>query len=277
MRTRKPDRASLELDDYSGPFRPDLHLSDFSKEGLMKLVEIGGSIYGAVNRMWYQAAIRRFGQQAADEMHHEVWFADGGCGDHENRTISKLMGFAGDDDETAAPSVSRRDFLRLLGAGAGLAGTAGCMAPPAEKIVPFVDQPPELTPGNPVWYATSCVLDGFATGVLVRANDGRPTKIEGNPEHPASLGASGVFEQASILGLYDPLRARTIRRAGRFVSISIRSTSRLKSSITLNVRNRRPDHNASAMKSADHTSLGRAGTTSGVFTRAGSRRLPRRF
>jgi hypothetical protein len=105
MRTGKPTRASLELDDYSGPFRPDLHLSDFSKEGLMKLVEIGGSIYGAVNRQWYQAAIRRFGQEVADEMHHEVWFAEGGCGDHENFTISKLMGFQGDDDETAAMKV----------------------------------------------------------------------------------------------------------------------------------------------------------------------------
>jgi len=74
MRTNEPDRPSLELDDYSGPFQPDLHLSDFSKEGLMKLVEIGGSIYGAVNRQWYQAAVERFGQKVADEMHHEVWF-----------------------------------------------------------------------------------------------------------------------------------------------------------------------------------------------------------
>ena len=102
MRASKPNRPSLELDDYSGPFQPDLHISDFSKEGLMKLVEIGGSIYGAVNRQWYLAAIKRFGQEVADEMHHEVWFADGGAGDHENFTISKLMGFENDDDETAA-------------------------------------------------------------------------------------------------------------------------------------------------------------------------------
>ena len=105
MRTKKPDRPSYELDDYSGPFQPDLHISDFSKEGLMKLVEIGGSIYGAVNRQWYQAAVKRFGQEVADEMHHEVWFADGGAGDHENYTISKLMGFETDDDETAAMKV----------------------------------------------------------------------------------------------------------------------------------------------------------------------------
>ncbi len=105
MRNDKPDRPSLELDDYSGPFQPDLHISDFSKEGLMKLVEIGGSIYGDVNRQWYKAAVKRFGQEVADEMHHEVWFADGGAGDHENRTISKLMGFENDDDETAAMKV----------------------------------------------------------------------------------------------------------------------------------------------------------------------------
>ncbi|MAG34077.1 MAG: hypothetical protein CL908_24625 [Deltaproteobacteria bacterium] len=105
MRTSKPDRPSLELDDYSGPFRPDLHVSDFSKEGLMKLVEIGGSIYGAVNRQWYRAAIKRFGQEVADEMHHEVWFADRGAGDHENFTISKIMNFETDSDETAAMKV----------------------------------------------------------------------------------------------------------------------------------------------------------------------------
>jgi len=105
MRTNKPDRPSLELDDYSGDFVPDLHLSDFSKEGLMKLVEVGGSIYGAVNRQWYKEAIKRFGQEVADEMHHEAWFADGGAGDHENFTISTLMGFADEDAETSAMKV----------------------------------------------------------------------------------------------------------------------------------------------------------------------------
>ena len=105
MRKNRPDRPSLELDDYSGEFQPDLHLSDFSKEGLMKLVEIGGSIYGAVNRQWYKAAIKRFGQKVADEMHHEVWFAEGGAGDHENHVISTLMGFAGEDAETTPMKV----------------------------------------------------------------------------------------------------------------------------------------------------------------------------
>jgi hypothetical protein len=71
----------------------------------MKLVEIGGSIYGAVNRQWYQAALERFGQEVADQMHHEVWFAAGGAGDHENAVISKLMNFESDSDETAAMKV----------------------------------------------------------------------------------------------------------------------------------------------------------------------------
>lgn len=105
MRTRRPDRPSLELDDYSGPFQPDLHVSDFSKEGLMKLVEIGGSIYGDVNRKWYKAAIERFGQEVADEMHHQVWFGEGGAGDHENQVISKLMGFEAEDDVTTPMKV----------------------------------------------------------------------------------------------------------------------------------------------------------------------------
>jgi len=101
----RPDRRSLELDDYAGEFVPDLHLSDFSKEGLMKLVEIGGSIYGDVNRQWYRRVAERFGPEAADELHHDVWFAGGGAGDHENHTISTLMGFADQNDETTAMKV----------------------------------------------------------------------------------------------------------------------------------------------------------------------------
>jgi molybdopterin-containing oxidoreductase family iron-sulfur binding subunit len=107
--------------------------------------------------------------------------------------------------------MARRTFLKLLGAGAGLAGLTGCTGDLPGTIVPYVDRPPELTPGIPLHYATSLVLDGYATGVLVRANEGRPTKIEGNPDHPASLGAAGVHEQAAILELYDPHRARTVR------------------------------------------------------------------
>src|SRR6476619_6594405 len=111
------------------------------------------------------------------------------------------------DDE-----LTRRDFLKVLGASIALAGLDGCTRMPAEKILPFVSQPPELTPGVPVHYATSMVLDGYATGLVVEAHEGRPTKVEGNPDHPASLGASGILEQASVLQLYDPDRARSVRQ-----------------------------------------------------------------
>ena len=107
--------------------------------------------------------------------------------------------------------LNRRGFLKALGASLALAGLDGCTRIPAEKILPYVSEPPELTPGIPVHYATSMVLDGYATGLVVEANEGRPTKIEGNPDHPASLGAAGALEQASLLQLYDPDRGRNVR------------------------------------------------------------------
>jgi molybdopterin-containing oxidoreductase family iron-sulfur binding subunit len=107
--------------------------------------------------------------------------------------------------------VTRRTFLKALGASIALAGLDGCTRMPAERILPFVTQPAAFTPGVPVHYATSMVLDGYATGLVVETHEGRPTKIEGNPGHPASLGAAGVFEQASLLQLYDPNRARAVR------------------------------------------------------------------
>jgi molybdopterin-containing oxidoreductase family iron-sulfur binding subunit len=110
--------------------------------------------------------------------------------------------------------LSRRGFLKLLGASMALAGLDGCTRMPGEHILPWVHQPPELTPGVPLHYATSMSLDGYATGLIVEAHEGRPTKIEGNPAHPASLGATGVLEQASLLQLYDPDRARHVRHGG---------------------------------------------------------------
>lgn len=91
-----------EMDDYSGPFRPRVKLDDFSREGLKKLVRIGGSIYGTVNRNWYAAVAEECGQEVADRLHHKVWFAPGGTGDHENIIISELMGFK-DENEVTTP------------------------------------------------------------------------------------------------------------------------------------------------------------------------------
>ncbi|HEU4642365.1 MAG TPA: 4Fe-4S dicluster domain-containing protein [Gemmatimonadaceae bacterium] len=112
-------------------------------------------------------------------------------------------------------ALSRRDFVRLLGASAALAGLGACVREPDRKIFPYVDAPPEVVPGEPLHYATAMTLDGFATGLVVESNAGRPTKVEGNPDHPASLGAAGIHEQASVLQLYDPHRARVVRGGGR--------------------------------------------------------------
>lgn len=106
----------------------------------------------------------------------------------------------------------RRTFLKLLGATAGLASLTACTRGTPAAIVPYVERTPELMPGVPLWYATSLVLDGYATGVLVECHEGHPTKIEGNPDHPASLGATSVHDQAAILGLHDPCRATFARR-----------------------------------------------------------------
>jgi Fe-S-cluster-containing dehydrogenase component/anaerobic selenocysteine-containing dehydrogenase len=87
-----------------------------------------------------------------------------------------------------------------------------------EKIVPYVRQPEELLPGEPLWFATAMTLGGFAAGLLVESHEGRPTKIEGNPDHPFSLGATNVFHQAAVLELYDPDRSRAVLRAGEVSS-----------------------------------------------------------
>jgi Fe-S-cluster-containing dehydrogenase component len=104
-------------------------------------------------------------------------------------------------------AVSRRRFLELLGASLAMVGVSAC-APPRDQIVPYVRPPADIVPGKALFYATAHVLDGFADGLLVESNMGRPTKVEGNPQHPASLGATDAFAQASILGLYDPNRSQ---------------------------------------------------------------------
>lgn len=117
--------------------------------------------------------------------------------------------------EPANGGIDRREFLRLTGASLALAGLDGCARMPAEHILPYVDNRPELTPGVAQHYATAMSLDGYATGLIVESHAGRPTKIEGNPDHPASLGASGAIEQASVLQLYDPDRAKHARIGNR--------------------------------------------------------------
>jgi molybdopterin-containing oxidoreductase family iron-sulfur binding subunit len=104
-----------------------------------------------------------------------------------------------------------------MGASLALAGLTGCgrAAPQDKKIVPYVNQPEQIVPGRPLFFATAFPMGGIGTGVLVESHEGRPTKIEGNPNHPASLGATDAFAQASILTLYDPDRSQVVRNAGR--------------------------------------------------------------
>src|SRR6266542_1723823 len=110
--------------------------------------------------------------------------------------------------------VTRRRFLQIMGASLALAGLGGCSKSPRQKIVPYQKQPEEIVQGKPLFYATAMTVGGFATGLLVESHLGRPTKVEGNPDHPASLGATDAFAQASVLTLYDPDRSQTLTHLG---------------------------------------------------------------
>src|SRR6202158_1842229 len=111
-------------------------------------------------------------------------------------------------------SVSRRGFLQLMGASLAMAGMTGCTKLPLQEIVPYVRQPEQLIPGIAMYYATAFTLSGYANPLLVESHLGRPTKIEGNNLHPASLGGTDIFAQASILGMYDPDRSQAITHLG---------------------------------------------------------------
>src|SRR5262245_31022797 len=128
--------------------------------------------------------------------------------------------------------VSRRNFLHLAAASLGLAGLTACTRQPVEKLVPWVKQPEEYLPGRPMRFATAMPLSGVAIGLLVESHGGRPTKIEGNPEHPSSLGASDAISQASVLGLYDPDRSQSIVHLGKIAGWSELQTT-LAASITV--------------------------------------------
>src|SRR5258705_1277825 len=122
--------------------------------------------------------------------------------------------------------IERRTFIKLMGASLALAGLSGCVFKPPKKIVPYVKQPEEEVPGKALFFATAAPLFGVATPVLVRNNEGRPTKVEGNPDppnnrpgdfppddparDPRGSSATDIFAQASILGLYDPDRSQTL-------------------------------------------------------------------
>src|SRR3989441_8752382 len=117
--------------------------------------------------------------------------------------------------------VDRRDFLKLMAASLAFAGLSGCGRTPEQYIVPYVKQPDGMTLGKPQFYATAMPFGADAIGLLVESHEGRPTKIEGNPDHPSSLGATNVFAQASILNLYDPDRTQTVTKFGEIQTWSL--------------------------------------------------------
>ena len=111
--------------------------------------------------------------------------------------------------------VTRRNFLKLMGGSLALMGLSGCaLRQPQEKIVPYVRLPEQIIPGRPLFFASAHTFQGYAQGVLVESHEGRPTKIEGNADHPASQGKTDVFMQAALLQMYDPDRSQTIKNGG---------------------------------------------------------------
>ncbi|HEY2143528.1 MAG TPA: TAT-variant-translocated molybdopterin oxidoreductase [Candidatus Udaeobacter sp.] len=137
------------------------------------------------------------------------------CGDSEERNLDEF--FPGSSEWPEGRS--RREFLKLIGASLALAGFSSCTKQPIEKIVPYVKQPEEVIPGKPLQFATATQYGGFGQGLLVTGYEGRPTKVEGNPGHPASLGATTVWAQADVLDLYDPDRAQVVTTGGAIQTI----------------------------------------------------------
>ena len=127
-------------------------------------------------------------------------------------TLIEALGAAAGANSPGADSprfaLDRREALRMMTAGVTLA-MAGC-GRPHEEIIPYVDQPEGLTPGIPQRYATTLPLGGYGRGAMAIAYEGRPTKIEGSPRHPYSLGSTDVFLEAEVLSLYDPARLQTV-------------------------------------------------------------------
>jgi Fe-S-cluster-containing dehydrogenase component len=150
--------------------------------------------------------------------------AIGGLGERRWRTVAEHDGAtlegAGEFAEGAAEApdgLTRRSFLQVLGASAALAGLEGCQ-PPREKLMPYVRPAAGVTPSVPGAYATAASDRGYAVGLVVTSWEGRPTKIEGNRDHPASLGATDAIRQALVLELYDPARLSGFRHDRRDLS-----------------------------------------------------------
>jgi molybdopterin-containing oxidoreductase family iron-sulfur binding subunit len=115
----------------------------------------------------------------------------------------------------ALDGIGRRSLLKAMAASLALAGLSGCDWRPDDDALPYVNTPDNVAPGRPKWYATAALLNGYALPALGKTYTGRPVKLEGNPDHPASEGASDAFLQAALLGLYDPGRSQAPLHLGR--------------------------------------------------------------
>ncbi len=117
---------------------------------------------------------------------------------------------------------SRRGFLKVMGASVALAGLASCRRWPQEQVLPYARRQPGRSEGVPVHYTTAFEIGGMAQGILATSYDGRPIKIEGNPQHPLNKGTTDQFAQATVLQVYDPDRSRGVmmRSGSEFVSKS---------------------------------------------------------
>lgn len=151
------------------------------------------------------------GGDGRDDSGPTFWRNLVGDGTDDSET-DELIEFGPGDSEPPS-GASRRQFLQLMGASMAMAGLAGCRRPES-KILPYSHKPEEVVPGIPDYYATAMPFRGTLRPVVVKSNEGRPTKVEGNAEHPAGQSGTSGFEQASVLNLYDPDRSRTVRRNG---------------------------------------------------------------
>jgi len=138
-----------------------------------------------------------------------------------NDTLKEMMESEFPNGVTTPEGFNRRDALKIGGAAMALGTLPGCdklsglqVRRPQEEILPFVKQPEQVVPGLRMYYSTAMQRSEGAIGLIVEANQGRPTKIEGNPTHPGSLGASDIWAQTEVLRLYDPERARSPLQAG---------------------------------------------------------------
>ena len=126
------------------------------------------------------------------------------------------------DTQPGTAAMPRRSFIGGLGAAAAATSISlqGCdvIRKPVEKILPYVSRPEDLIPGNPLYFATSWQHGGTVEALLVESQEGRPIKIEGNPQHPHSLGRTTGWAQASIHDLYDPDRSKSPRHKGAEIS-----------------------------------------------------------